>query len=217
MTTNDTQQMRDFVEAAIANLIQIEGNLLKLGYKFANEQGAIKRIPPNTNSGLAELKHEYEQLPDFFVAWYDRIEFVDFSQHEGQLIEPSENPIAGLGLNCTMVFGSLSTRRERQTTLEATGFQCKTADGNVFVPLGTYASNSMPKGLWLPDNSRDPIIYDAGAGPVSMIEEITRAIRAGGFPFWEVMFTKRRISSPIPNTPRYRDILPALLEGVVAM
>jgi hypothetical protein len=217
MTTNETLSIRDFAETAIANLMQIATNLSGLGYKFANKQGAVKRIVLNTNPGLAELRQKYERIPELFCAWYDRVEYVDFTQDESQLSEPSENPVAGLGLNCVLVFQSISTRKKRQELLEEAGFKCSTADGREFIPLGTYASNSMPKGLWLPDTSSDPSIYDAGAGPVSMSDEITRAIRAGGFPFWERMFAKRRISSPIPNTPRFREILPALLEGVVPM
>ena len=217
MTANVLPQIRDFVEVAISNLVQIEENLHKLGYKFANKGGAVKRIPPNTNSALAELREEFELIPNLFATWYDCVEYVDFSQDESQLLEPCEIPVAGLGLNCTLVFESLSTRQRRQSLLESAGFMCRRAEGDEFIPLGTYASNSTPKGLWLPDTSSDPVIYDAGAGPMSMSDEITLAIRAGGFPFWERMFTKRRISSPIPNMPRFREILPALLEGVVAM
>ena len=212
-----SQRMRDFVEVAIGNVVRIEVNLRKRGYKFANKRGAIRQIPPDTNPALATLRQKYELVPALFYAWYDRVEFVDFSQDERQLSEPSDDAVAGLGLNCTLVFGSLSTVQQRQSILERAGFGCTQVNGRDFVPLGTYASNSMPRGVWLPEGASDPIIYDAGSGPTSMGDDIIRAIRAGGFPFWEWMFAKRRISSPIPNTPRYHEILPALLEGVVAI
>lgn len=217
MTTNDPGQLRAFVELAVTNLLQIEANLQKLGYKFANQHGAVGQLTVSANPALEKLRQAYDKVPDLLCVWYDRVEYVDFSQDKAQLSEPSDNPVAGLGLNCTLVFGSLSTVCERQTMLEVNGISCKKGEGCEFFPLGTFASNCMPKGVWLPDGANDPIIYDAGAGPVTMSDEIIQSIRAGGFPFWEQMFSKRRISSPIPNTPRYPDILPALLEGVVAM
>ncbi len=208
---------QEFVEAAISNLTRIEANLHLLGYKFANRQGAIKLIPSGTNSALFKLREKYQVVPELLFAWYDRIDYIDFSQEVSQLSEPCEDPVAGLGLNCTLIFEPLSKLQENRTLLEATGFRSIENDGKEFLPIGTYASNSMPKGIWLPNASTDPIIYDSGTGPVSMGDEISRAIRAGGFPFWEQMFSKRRISSPIQNVPRYPEILATLMEGVVAI
>ena len=215
--TNDSLQLRDFVETAIGNLEQIEANLRKLGYRFSNKRGAIGRIPSGTNQELARLKQKYESVPSLFFALYDRVEYIDFTQEKNQLSEPCGEVVAGLGLNCTLIFESLAKTEELQTLIEENGFRCEDADGKEFIPIGSYASNSMPKGIWLPNSSNDPIIYDAGAGPVSMGSELTRAIQAGGFPFWSKMFAKRRFTSPIPNTPKYLDILPVLMEGVVVM
>jgi hypothetical protein len=218
MKTNETQWINDFVDVAIANLVQIEANLRKLGYKFANAEGPIKLIPPNTNPGLAELRQKYDQIPEFFSAWYDRVEFVDFSQDEDQLWEPSDHPVAGLGYNCMLTFDSLSTRQDRQAMIMEEGrLKYETANGREFVPFGAGASNNDPTGIWLPDSSSDPVIYNDGGGPITMSYEISRSIRAGGFPFWELMFRKRKVRFTLSSIPKYREILPLLLEGVVDM
>ncbi len=208
------KQTQDFANVVVRNLIQIEINLCKLGYKFANPRGAIVPNLNNENRALRKLSEAYGVLPTLFTALYERVEYVDFTQDSSQLMEPNDDLVAGLGLNCTLVFGSLDTLQERQEALTSSGWKCMNLAGNVFIPFGSYASNSTPKGVWLPDGATDPTIYDAGAGAISLGNEIRSSIRAGGFPFWKQMFAKRRFTSPIKNVPNYRVILPLLLEGI---
>ena len=217
MSLAHRNQVCDFVDTAITNMLRIEVNLRRLGYVFANPQGPVQLAPGGANTALIELQQRIGQLPDLFIALYSRAKCIDFSQDKRQLLDRQDHPVAGLGLNCTLVFESISTAPERQATLEGNHFSCMKPSGDLFFPLGTYASNSQPKGVWLPDTSIDPVIYDAGAGPVTMSKEITLALRAGGFPFWGHMFAKRRVTSPIQNMPQYRGILPSLMEGVVPM
>jgi hypothetical protein len=218
MATPEESQVRHFVEMSIASLGRLESNLLRLGYRFANGDGAIRCLTAGTNLALQRLKEQYTDLPQVFVAWYDRVEYVDFRQERTQLLERSDEIVAGLGLNCTLVFESLSRVQQLQDDLESLGHGCRNEalqeTPQTFIPTGVCASNSTPKGVWLPDRSNDPVLYDAGAGPVTMASEITRSLRAGGFPFWKEMFSRRRFRSPIPNTPRYPEILPQLMEGV---
>ena len=218
MATPEESQVRHFVEMSIASLGRLESNLLRLGYRFANGDGAIRCLTAGTNLALQRLKEQYTDLPQLFVAWYDRVEYVDFRQERTQLLERSDEIVAGLGLNCTLVFESLSRVQQLQDDLESLGHGCRNEalqeTPRTFIPTGVCASNSTPKGVWLPDRSNDPVLYDAGAGPVTMASEITRSLRAGGFPFWKEMFSRRRFRSPIPNTPRYPEILPQLMEGV---
>ena len=204
-----------FVDSSINKLLRLESNLRRLGYKFANPEGPIMLIPPGTSASLHKLCNEFEGIPALFFEWYDRLEYVDFRQCASQLLSPSQDATAGLGLNCSLVFEPLSQYSYRQKVLEANGCRCKNSKGQEFIPIGCNASNCMPKGVWLPDLSIDPDLYDAGVGPVSMATEILRAIQAGGFPFWQYQFSKRRFTSPISNTPRYLDILPELMEGVL--
>lgn len=213
----ESNWIRDFVEVAIANLVRIESNLRKLGYDFDNKEGPIKQIGHGTNQELNRIRQQYNCVPEFLVAWYDRVEYVDFTQHMEQLLEPSDHPVAGLGLNCTLVIKSLESVCELQTMVELDGFKCKNVDGKDFIPFGSYSSNSTPKGVWLPDSDIDPVIYDDGAGPIRMSREIAHSINSGGFPFWASMFSKRRFSSPILNVPKYHEIKPELFAGIVAM
>lgn len=204
-----------FVDSSINKLLRLESNLRRLGYKFANLDGPIRLIAPGTSTHLDKLYERYAEIPALLSEWYDRLDYVDFRQDKSQLLYPSQDVTAGLGLNCSLVFEPLSQHTQLQTVLEANGYSCKNSKGQDLIPIGCYASNCMPKGVWLPDSSIDPVLYDAGAGPVSMGTALDQAIQAGGFPFWRHLFSKRRITSPIPNTPRYLEILPQLIEGVL--
>jgi hypothetical protein len=198
-------------------LLKLESNLLKLGYKFANPLGAIHQIEPGSNSSLEEIRNKYHRVPRFFEQWYDHVEYIDFSQHECQLTQSSSDLVAGLGLNCQLIFAPLSDYVNRQIELNKKGGSCLDLDGAEFIPTGAFASNCEPKGIWLPSSEDDPVLYDDGSGPVTMRTEIMIAINQSGFPFWEKMFSKRRFTSSIPNTPKFREICSDLRAGIVPM
>lgn len=206
-----------FIEGAIQNLLRLADNLRALGYRFASDSGPVALVSGGLNAELEVLRGRVSPLPLLFDRWYSTVKYLDFSQDASQLLEPSSEAVAGLGLNCTLLFSDLSDLLETKTHVEENGFVCTGAHGEEFIPFGSYASNSTPKGIWIPGGSVDPVIYDAGLGPITMSEEIAKAIACGGFPFWDKMFSRRRFTSPIPNTPRFKEIYSRLQEGIMPL
>ena len=118
---------------------------------------------------------------------------------------------SGLGCNITLVFRDLRWCLNFREELRA---KCKLMSreslDRSFLPTGGIASNNEPKGIWLPSGSPDAPLYDDGAGPVFFSEEIRVALRAGGFPYWEQMFKRRRVSSHLgfcAKLPELRKVL----------
>lgn len=99
--------------------------------------------------------------------------------------------------------------------LRQSGRVIKREDGKNFLPLGTFAFNCEPKGVWLPDQSVDPVLYDGGRGPVSLSEELRTVFSSGGFPFWAHMFRRRAFVSPLGFSPKYPELREALRKDLV--
>lgn len=200
LTIEDVDSFLQRVEVA---LVELEAALRDLGYRFENPNGPVQFHESQVAlDKLDSIRANYGHLPVLFERLYTRFREVDFSQHPAQLLEPNSDPVAGLGLNCSLIFLRLEDSAARLKDIASqpnsgTYFR----EQSHFIPTGGIASNCTYKGIWVPDASMDPVLFDDGGGPITLSCELANAIRAGGFPFWKHLFTKRRFSSPIRNTP----------------
>lgn len=204
-------EVATFIKRTEHNLQRLQENLAFLGYQFASLDGPFVFAEACDRAALANLEKLCGPLPLLYRSIFSRFRFIDFRQSQQQLLEPSDMEVAGLGLNCSLVFLPVvpaGDTTEKPMPVERVG-------GRYFIPTGGVASNCSAKGVWLPDSSADPILYDDGGGPVTMAGEIECAVQAGGFPLWENLTAKRLFTSPIANTPAYRKLLPILIQGLI--
>jgi hypothetical protein len=198
-----------FFEWAETALRQLASNLSNLGYEFENELGPLGFSESDASVLAVEVR--FGELPVAYKAFYRRFQFVDFRQTARQL-QIGGSELSGLGLNCPLAFCSLETmERMRAELAEWVPIE---SDGRHFLPTGSAASNCEPKGVWVPSPNLDPVLFDEGAGPVTLIEELRGAVLAGGFPFWQSMFRRNRHVSPLGFSPPYLKLLPRLLHGI---
>ncbi len=203
-------EVGDFIAKCRHNVVALHKNLTGIGYRFLRDNGPVQFATESDREALAEIDQRFGPLPIVFRRWYESFSYVDFSQDPKQLYEDGELA-SGLGCNITLVFRDLRWCLNFREELRA---KCKLMSreslDRSFLPTGGIASNNEPKGIWLPSGSPDAPLYDDGAGPVFFSEEIRVALRAGGFPYWEQMFKRRRVSSHLgfcAKLPELRKVL----------
>jgi len=210
-----TSQVAEFVGQCLHNLRVLQANLTTLGYQFS-APSPLSEGGRTNQATIVELRATYSSLPAIVEEWYGRVNSVDFSQHPQQLNSEIDVAVAGLGLNPVLVFLDLPSCLAFKRDLIQEGVRLKSDDGTQeILPSGGVASNCTPKGFWLPDGSTDPVLYDEGFGPITFSQELSKAFAAGGFPFWAARSRKRRPSSPLRHGPRFLELLPRLVEGLV--
>jgi len=202
-----------FIDVTKRNLFTLAENLVDLGYRFADTESPIQLADVIDIERVQEIEANEGQLPTLYAAWYRTFRRVNFCQATEQLSLPNSHALAGLGLNCPLVFLDLNTCLELRKDLTQAGVRTMVSARRI-IPTGGSASNCAPKGVWIPDGAIDPILYDEGAVPMTMAWEVSTAFAAGGFPFWDHLFRRRRFKSPIANTPSFREILPALMRNL---
>jgi hypothetical protein len=213
-TIKNSTGIDQFIEIARHNLIALQANLLELGYEFANSLGAVQLADERSKKAVHSLEQQFGELPVLYRKWYESFRCVDFSQKSSQLRDATGHRMSGLGLNCPLIFLDIDTCVRLRHEIEGHGVRIQNEKGQKIIPFGSAATNCDPKGIWVPDSTMDPIIYDEGAGPVTMAQEVVAAFTAGGFPFWKKMFGRRRFTSPIGVAPAYQEILAALLRNL---
>src|SRR5882724_7337045 len=211
---NDITDIDRFIEFARHNLLALQANLTGLGYRFAASTGGVQLADDEAEKMIRILEKRFGQLPALYRKWYESFACVDFSQDPTQLRDSSGEKLAGLGLNCPLVFLDINSCLRLQKSLEGAGVHTRHGNTLELLPFGGSASNCEPKGVWVPNAALDPIIYNEGAGPVTMSQEIIAAFEAGGFPFWRNMYRRGRFTSPLGVAPAYQDILPLLLKNL---
>jgi hypothetical protein len=206
----DNTGIDQFIENARHNLLALQSNLVELGYEFANARGAVQIADQESKQAVHVLEERRGHLPALYRRWYESFRCVDFTQRPSQLRDAGGHRLAGLGLNCPLVFFDIAASLRLQKELESQDLRVRNSNRQELIPFGGSATNCEPKGVWIPDSVVDPSIYDEGAGPVTMSQEIIVALEAGGFPFWAKMHRRRRFTSPIGVTPAYEEVLPLL-------
>lgn len=208
-----------FVCLVRKNAEQLAANLARLGYEFESPNpvvyvGLTEARRPN---GVDALPHP---IPILTREWYAQIGRLDFRQAEGQLNQ--DGILGGLGQNCPLYFldlnGSLAMQGELSAEEDREGFQYwegRPGRTGFFLPTGTWASNSEPKGTYLPDQSFDPSIYNEGAGWVTLGSELRSAFQWGGFPRWRRLASPSSRLKPTRPYPNFEELLPELLRGIV--
>lgn len=226
---------REIVRRAHHNLRLLHQRLIELGYQFAEEPVALVDAGPAAPAKLAAIEQELGTLPLIARVWYETIASVDFRQADAQRSNQQEfrpyspGDIYGLGSHPVLVFQSLDRCRAEWLELAAENEEfarhvAETGRGQddlnpfgPFLPLGGWASNCEPKGFNLPSLGVDDVIYDDGGGPITFVEELRRAFRWGGFPFWRWSLSKSDFYSPFEYRPDFARLLPILREGLVEL
>lgn len=216
-TLIDTDSVNRFIEDVRYNLVTLEGNLKTLGYNFANQNGAVQLASVSSLAALRSFERRFGIVSILFKCWYEAFHCVDFTQSNSQLYSTNGERLAGLGLNCPLIFLDIDTCFRTFQDMGIADQIASQKNGKTFIPIGGAASNCDPRGIWVPDTGIDPNLYDDGAGPVTMYAEVKVAIEAGGFPFWMKMFSRRRFTSPLGVTPDYKNILPVLIHNLRAI
>lgn len=207
-------EVDNFLHSCSHNLRIMQSNLVGIGYYFLRPSGPFQPANDQDREVIREAERRFGQFPLLLRRWYETFRYVDFSQDSNQF-EDRSLPIAGLGYNMALMFPEIEYCIQYQSELRQSGSGVSRECGNNFLPFSTFASNCEPKGVWLPDGSVDPIIYDDGGGPVSFSQELRTIFATGGFPFWEHMFRKRRFVSPLGFSPNYPELRNALLKDLV--
>ncbi len=216
LTKNSSFDTEQFLVRCKYNIQQLHINLINVGYRFLRSDTPYQFATERDKRLVAQCERQYGIFPDLLRRWYEIFRFVDFRQATDQYNDGS-TPVGGLGLNLTLVFLELDKCVEMRESLVRNRFAITNAASQQFLPLGSFASNCEPKGTWLPDKIVDPQIYDEGNGPITFSEELRRAFRSGGFPFWEQMYRKPIVLSPLGFAPNYPQLLDSLLQNVVEL
>lgn len=215
----NAEEIESFVKVAHSNLIALRTNLLEIGYLFSNPNEVIVRAERCDCDKLNRLEEQHGPLPLILRAWYQTFRCINFSQAESQLFAPDPiNSVVGLGYNGVLVLQDIDSAIEMRNQLRRTGIATDRNDEQsqrYLFPTGAIASNCCPKGVWLPDQCVDPVLYDDGGGPVTFSDELKNALDSGGFPFWRKVSMRKQITLPIKHQPKYLDIYDRLKNGFV--
>lgn len=210
MATDHCGSISAFFRWSEMALRQLAINLTDLGYEFENEAGPLGFA--ESDALVVAVEARFGELPAAYRAFYQTFCFVDFRQ-AGHQLHTQGAEVSGLGFNCPLVFEPLYKIDGMRAELAECGVPVE-SEGRHFLPTGSSASNCESKGVWVPSRALDPVLFDEGAGPVSLIEEVRDAILAGGFPFWMSMLRRSRRTSPLGFSPPYPELLPRLLKGI---
>lgn len=210
---------KEVVDRAYENLVRLRQRLIDLGYQFQNPTRVLVEASSTHLQQLSVLESQHGSLPLVLKAWYERIGCVDFQQSANQLAGDEESRslgVAGLGNNPVLVCLSIAEGlklKERLLTesAEAGGDEPPIADDRYFLPLGGWASNCEPKGVFVPSVGFDDVIYNDGGGDVFFVDELQLAFRWGGFPFWSSLVLRPKRLRPTGPVPAFIDILPKLV------
>jgi len=204
-----------FIQIASDNLSALKQNLVELDYRFAQTE-PIQYTNDADCGELAKLEESVGPLPLLFRSWYRTFRRIDFSQEYEQLKTPNPSPVAGLGQNCVLVFLDIPSAHAMRAKLTEENALPK-KDSLYFFPSGEFASNCEPKGIWLPDASIDPPLYNDGNGAITLSTELAHAFAADGFPFWPPLLKRGLRHHGFPNTPRLDEIHHHLCRGLTEL
>lgn len=208
---NNADEFLDFCEH---NFRVLADNLTSLGYRFRNSNGPLG-LPGYTRDELSSKIEKSQLSSSLLLKWYSRFQYVDFAQCEDQMYDAEAKPICGLGYNLVFRVVDLDSCFKLRGVLAENGFRVF-ANGKTLLPFGAYASNCEAKGVWMPPDDFDPVIYNEGNGPVTFSQELIDAFACGGFPFWDRLTSRRRIRSPIGHYPDYQELKSILTKGITA-
>lgn len=220
----DARRVADeFVRRAYASLGRLRTHLLDLGYEFENVDGVLTEAAPSSASQLDQIEADQGLLSVVLRAWYERIGSVDFRQAAHQERgdgESGKNALAGLGMNTMLLVLPPSGALDLQAQLLAEEGALKAGEARAveqpFWPIGGFASNCEPRGLYLPAMGLDSAIYDDGRGDVTFADELREAFRWGGFPLWRRLI-ERPNSLGRAGEPAFQRILPELRDGLLVL
>lgn len=149
----DIAGVEHFLENARHNLLALQSNLMELGYEFANARGAVQLADEEAKQAVLTLEQRKGELPALYRKWYESFRCVDFTQQDSQLRDSTGHRLAGLGLNCPLVFIDIGASMDLQEELEGYSVHIRNAKGQELIPIGGSATNCDPKGVWIPNSA----------------------------------------------------------------
>ncbi len=175
----------EFVSRSIRNLTRIYEALVSVGYDFENPTESLVVSSSVDDQSVADFEARMGRIPTLAKRWYLRIKSVDFTQTFDQMTD-SQSPLAGLGWNTPFIFQSLGKALSHWEHHQSGCDEfCEEVDANSIsreLLTGGCASNNDCKGLQLPSNGFDEVLYDEGFGPHYFGDEISRGFLHKGFP-----------------------------------
>jgi hypothetical protein len=224
----------EIIRRAQFNLRTLHGRLVELGYEFAEPDGALVDAADDAPGRIDAFEREFGTVPIVARIWYTTFESVNFCQAESQRANmkggfpPAAPDIYGLGSHPVLVFQSLERSRQQFKELKAEheddakearefGEEFHPTEFGSHLFLGEWASNCEPKGFALPCAGIDGVIFDDGGGDTFFVDELRKAFRYGGFPFWEWSLKKPKFYSPMEYRPNFAKLLPVLREGLLEL
>jgi len=210
----------EVVDRSFNNLCVLRNRLTDLGYLFQHPEDALVEASSRDVAAIDYVESQMGALPLVVRKWYERIKSVDFSQQEKQMFCNDGSlcvPVSGLGLHTPLVFLSLPQCLLLRDNIckQAVRVGDDPSHFKRFLPLGTWASNSNPKGFLLPCKAFDAEFYNDGSGGVCFVEELRMAFKWGGFPFWRILLTGKRQVQVLRCVPEFERLLPVLTEGLL--
>lgn len=217
----------EVVDRAYHNLRLLRDRLIALGYRFEHPEEVLVNAGETDRAAVLDLERSMGELPLVVRTWYQRIASVNFRQHPDQLRyredvhkDAQELAVVGLGLHVPLVFlrvgRCLELRKKIIDDYAASGKEQPTSLDNLFL-TGGVASNCEPKGLVLPLQQLDGLLYNAGASNVCFVDELRKAFASGGFPFWSRRGQYRRGVTLIGHRPDFENVLASLAEGLLTI
>jgi hypothetical protein len=214
-----------FAERGYKNLELLHNRLIDFGYQFDDPKSALVEASPADFGLIDNAEQEIGVLPLAVRAWYERIASVNFCQASTQLFSEAANvderiSVAGLGFNPVLVFLCVPNclALKQRLIVEEKEEGCDVSDWlKTLLPTGGWASNCNPKGFHLPDARFDGALYDEGFGQVFFVQELRTAFSSGGFPYWQIMFRRKRFSSPLKRNPDFGRLLPMLVADLTLL
>jgi len=215
------------VDRAFHNLSLLHHRLVELGYQFDDPEAALVESTEEATRLLDDAEQSLGAFPVILRAWYERVASVNFSQARRQLYgelgeEPAEPAsVTGLGLNVVLDYLSIPKCMELRRSLLEEEQDDPEQEGASWLsdlfPTGGWASNCNPKGIHLPNQGFDGVLFNEGLGDVYFVQELRTAFSWGGFPFWKISLSRKRFVSPLRKSPDFARLFPILADGLLPL
>ncbi len=215
----------EIVSRCAHNLSLIHTRLIGLGFQFENEVDSLVVDSIGAPKIVQQFESSMGKLPLILSAWYSRISSVDFSQASSQLFD-SGSELGGLGWHVELIFQRLEKATSRWSEyiedvkndhehFAKKGIMLDSAHLQPILFTGGCASNNDDKGIELPCQLFDAVIYNDGFGDIFVIDELRSCFKYAGFPVLFRYEEHKEVLRHLIPRPGIERLLPILTDGIV--